>query len=270
MSAIDPWSAPSASTGIASLPRVQTRPVWVGQAPYLIAEQCRAGIGHPGADVVGGHAIPGHPKLLQEAVGRLRQGLGVVAAGGTVRVALARQVRRDDPVCWGKQRYYFAPGEPAFGESGQQDDRRAIFLASHDIVQAHAFDGREAVLETGQGRAGTLERSRPAWPQKGLGLAVGRSCVVSVRGDVMPFSQECPRLEGCANFPAGGGLGIGWRRRRGPGSGSGLFSGFGRRPSRSGGAVGGGGIGFGRPGVGVNEVRLLVAGRRSDLPSRAH
>jgi hypothetical protein len=117
------------------------------QAPDLSAEKGGISIGDPGPDVMGYKEVLANAELLKEPVHPCGQRFGVISADRTIGVALARQVRRDDPVVGGEQRNQLPPGEPAFRKPGEQDDDLSIIPSSADVMQLDAVDGLETVPE---------------------------------------------------------------------------------------------------------------------------
>ncbi len=99
---------------------------------------------------MGGQPVVRHSESLDGGVYAQGHRVRVVAALRTLRVALARQVDRDDMEAPGEAGHHLPPRPPALRESREQDERRAGRLAAFDGVQAHAVGVDPAVDETGQ------------------------------------------------------------------------------------------------------------------------
>ena len=96
---------------------------------------------------MGNKEILADADLLKQATHPCCQGLGVISAHRTIGVALARQVRCDDPERRGKQRHNLPPCEPAFRKPGEQDHDLSIRPSSDDMMQPDAVYGLEPVFE---------------------------------------------------------------------------------------------------------------------------
>ena len=101
---------------------------------------------------MGHEGVPHRAELLQQAVNAGCQGLRVVATGGTVGIALARQVGRDHLVLDGEPGHDLAPGIPALRKAREQHHGGPVRLPAGHVVQPHPLHRGEAVFETLQAR----------------------------------------------------------------------------------------------------------------------